>query len=167
LSQKGNFMAIQPQKNEEKVKEEKKTSSYSTFTNNRGWLYGLLALIAVVLIFMAGAGLADHHRGVVYRSGNIASGPGAPGGFREHGFMMGGGFGGNVTVNGQSRDEGVVTSVSGNNFTLAGHGATANVTTNSSTQYQGGNTVKQNDTVVVYGTQSNGTLTATQVVINP
>lgn len=144
-----------------------KNNQFSTMRQNNGWLAGLLALIAMALIFMAGVSIADYHRGMVYKSGNIVSGPGLAGGFGERRFMMGGGFGSNGTVNGQSRDEGVVTSVSGNNFTLAGNGATTNVATNSSTQYQGGNSVKQNDTVVVFGTESNGTLTATQIVINP
>ena len=159
-------MATQPEKKEEKSAEEGKSAGYSTFSGNRGWLYGLGTVIIALLIFLAGIGVANHRQGMVFRSGNIISGPGDLGGFRKRGFMAGG-FGSKATLNGESRARGVVTAVNGSSFTLAGNGATTNVTTNSSTQYRDGNTVKQNDTVVVLGTESNGSLTATQVTINP
>ena len=85
---------------------------------------------------------------------------------REHGFMMGG-YGAGTSANGQTRQSGVATVVSGNSFTLAGNGATTKVTTSSSTQYQGGDQVKANDTVIVWGNLSSDTLSATQIVINP
>ena len=145
---------------------EEKANHYGAITRNHGWLYGLVGLIILLLVFMAGLGIANHDRWG--RNVNFVSKSSAMPLERHGRFMMGdGGFGNNTTINGQSRDEGVVTSVSGSSFTLAGHGATTSVTTNSSTQYQGGNTVKQNDTVVVWGTESNGTLTATAVSINP
>lgn len=69
--------------------------------------------------------------------------------------------------NSQDTARGVITSVNGTNFTVAGNGSTQQVSTSSSTQYQGGDQVKVNDSVVAYGTTNNGTLSATQVVINP
>lgn len=128
-----------------------------------GWLSGLLVAVLVLLVFLAGIAVADHHRGRVFGAGNMVKRSGLAGGFglRRHGF------GGQAARDGQTRLNGVVTSVSGSGFTVAGHGSTTNVTTNSSTQYQGGNQVKQNDSVIVRGSQSNGTITATEVAINP
>ena len=129
------------------------------------WLYGLLGIIVLILVFIAGVSAADH------RGANRAF-PGAKVmalrgefGVQKHGF---GPFGGGMASNnGQTRTRGVVTSISGSSFTIAGNGSTTNVDTNSSTQYQNGNQVKQNDSVLVFGTNSKGTITATQIVINP
>jgi hypothetical protein len=63
--------------------------------------------------------------------------------------------------------DGVVTAVSGSNFTIGGSGASTSIVTSSSTTYQSGNTVKLNDSVVVIGTKSGDTITATRVIINP
>lgn len=139
---------------------------FSSGAPGRGWLYGLLAAVILIIVFLAGAAAANHrHRGMVFKTANMMGGPGGEFGLGRH--RLGGGFGGNVTINGQTRVSGVVTSVNGNNFTVAGHGSTTNVTTNSSTQYQDGNQVKQNDSVIVWGTDSSGTLSASQIVINP
>lgn len=62
---------------------------------------------------------------------------------------------------------GTVTSAKGGEFVVAGHGSTTTVKTDSSTEYRGGNEVKTNDTVVVWGQDSDGTLKADTVVINP
>ncbi len=67
----------------------------------------------------------------------------------------------------QNRIEGVVTAVNGSILTIAGNGATNDVTTNSSTRYIGSSQPKVDDTVVVDGTISGGTFTATQIVVNP
>src|SRR5579862_6639659 len=133
---------------------------YSTFSNGRGWLYGLIGLVVLVMVFIAGAAVANH-RGV------IGGGLYGKRGVSLIGPRRGmGGLGGGI-YSAQNRIEGVVTSVNGSSFTVAGNGSTTDVTTSSSTQYQGGDTVKQNDTVVVYGSLSNNTFTATQVAINP
>jgi hypothetical protein len=140
-----------------------KPSRVSTVNVNHSWLYGVAGLLVLLVVFMAGAGIANHHR--MMERGIVTSGGfGKELGGRRHGLMA---IGGNNLADGQNRTTGVVTAVNGSSFTLAGHGSTTNVTTNSSTQYQGGNTVKQNDTVAVFGTTSNNTLTATQVIINP
>src|SRR4051812_16005669 len=111
---------------------------YSTFNNNRGWLYGLAGLVVLILVFMAGAGIANHRHGEMgFKYGGVARAPGGFGGGRR----FGGAGQGTVTINGQTRTSGVVTSVNGSSFTLAGHGSTTNVTTSGSTQYQGGNQV--------------------------
>ena len=96
---------------------------------------------------------------------------GMHGGGRGGGFTMmhgsgGVGMGGRIG-NGQDRVTGTVTALNGQNFTVAGHGSSYQVQTNSSTQYQNGNTVKLNDTIVAFGTTNSGTLTATLVTINP
>ncbi len=67
----------------------------------------------------------------------------------------------------QNRVAGVVTAVSADSFTIAGNGGAKNITTTSSTQYQGGNKVKINDTVIVYGKTSGNSLQASFIVINP
>lgn len=64
------------------------------------------------------------------------------------------------------RIRGVVTAVSGDTFTVAGNGATNSVKTDSSTEYIGGDSVKVNDTVLVLGTTSESTFTASKVYIN-
>lgn len=140
-------------------------SYFSTAPAHNGWLYGALAAILVILVFMLGVAAERHHNSgqTFFSKAGFRTGFMGPERMHEGGF----GFGGTQTADGESRTTGVVTSVNGDNFTVAGNGATTNVTTNSSTQYQGGNQVKQNDTVIVRGTTSNGTLTATEVVINP
>ena len=155
---------------EDKVVEERPAPAgrgyFSPAPAHRGWLYGVLTVIVLILVFMFGAAAQRHHssREFMVTGGGFKTSFIGPGRMHEQGF----GFGGDTqTANGESRLNGVVTSVSGANFTVAGNGATNNVTTNSSTQYQGGNQVKQNDTVIVRGTSSNGTITATQIVINP
>lgn len=71
------------------------------------------------------------------------------------------------TINSSDRVNGTVTAVNGATLTVAGHGSSYQVLTNSSTQYQNGSTPKVNDTVLVFGTTNGGVLTATQIVINP
>ena len=141
--------------------------NYFSTSNQKGVLYGLLAFVVLLIVFAAGAAAANHHR-AVFRTASFVGGPGTASagpmrGGHERGFMTSGNF----NTDGQSRVMGVVTSVNGSGFTVAGNGSTTNVTTNSSTQYQGGNSVKQNDTVLVRGTSSSGNITAAQVVINP
>jgi len=153
---------------EDKVVEERPAPSRSYFSAapaHRDWLYGALTVVILILVFMFGAAAERHHnsRELMVTGGGFKTNFIGPGGARERGFR----FDGPQTANGENRTTGVVTSVNGDNFTVAGNGATTNVTTNSSTQYQGGNQVKQNDTVIVRGTSSNGTITATEVAINP
>jgi Domain of unknown function (DUF5666) len=63
-----------------------------------------------------------------------------------------------------TRLSGVVTQVNGNTFTIAGNGTTKTITTNNSTTYNtGSNKVTVNDSVLVAGTDSNGTFTASSV----
>ena len=140
-------------------------SYFSTAPANRGWFYGALAAVVLILVFMFGAAAERHHnqRDFMVTGGGFKTSFIGPERIHERGF----GFGVTQAASGEDRTAGVVTSVNGNNFTVAGHGATTNVTTNSSTQYRGGNQVKQNDTVIVRGTTSNGTITATRIVINP
>lgn len=65
-----------------------------------------------------------------------------------------------------TRLSGVVTQVSSGTFTIAGNGTTKTITTNSDTVYSTTDkTVKVNDTVIITGTDSNNTFTATSVQI--
>ncbi|MGH7157330.1 MAG: DUF5666 domain-containing protein [Candidatus Saccharimonadales bacterium] len=137
------------------------TNHYRTFSHGRGWLYALIALVILVIVFAAGAAIGNFHRNGLRGGFYGKRGIGLVGPRRG----MGGLGGGNRST--QNRVAGVVTSVNGNSFTVAGNGATTDVTTSSSTQYRDGDSVKQNDTVVVYGNLSNNTFNATQVVINP
>jgi hypothetical protein len=135
---------------------------YTVFQNSRNWLVpALLIVIILLLIGMIAHGRTD-------RLSRI-DGKGFGGGFStmrgpERGFMR---AGGKVGGSNQAQLRGVVTAVNGSTFTIAGGGATNDVTTNSSTQYQGGSQPKVNDSVLVSGTTNGGTFTATEVVINP
>ncbi len=136
----------------------------------RGWLLGALAVVLLFLAFVFGVGIGNHHR--AYRTNAVVGlhGPMAQSFLEKE--DAGSGFplsphGGTVTIDGKTFEQGVVTAVNGSNFTLASHGATTKVVTNGSTQYQNGNQVKQNDSVVVTGTLSGSTLTATHITINP
>ena len=61
---------------------------------------------------------------------------------------------------------GVVTSVSGSSFVVAGNGSQITVNTSGSTTWNTTDKkVKTNDSVIVEGTKSNGTITATDVSI--
>lgn len=144
-----------------------KDNHYATYKLHKGWLWGLAALLAVILVFMFGVAAGQVHRddGPVSIEKGAMLGGGQQFGVRRTYGGFGTGSGG--TLNSQTVIHGVVTSVSGSNFTIAGNGATTSVTTDSSTQYQNGNQVKQNDSVIVSGTSSSGTITATHVAINP
>lgn len=143
------------------VVNETKPRRVSTVNVNHSWLYGVVGVLALLVIFMAGVGAASHHNQMVqsgFMTGDFGQHMGGERGLRA--------FGG-PDDNAGDATHGVVTAVNGSNFMIAGNGATTNVTTNSSTQYQGGNTVKQNDSVLIFGTTANNTLTATRVIINP
>lgn len=63
-----------------------------------------------------------------------------------------------------TRLTGVVTQVNGTTFTIAGNGTTKTITTNDSTVFNtASKKVSVNDSVVVLGTDNNGTFTATDV----
>src|SRR5665213_602853 len=130
---------------------------YVTAGNKRNWLAGGILVILVLLLVGA---LAHGRQNGPGRFGKNFGGYGM---MQRHqgGFMQAGNFNGSN----QNRITGTVTAVNGSTFTIAGGGSTNEVTTNSSTQYQGGAQPKVNDTVVVLGTINSGTFTATEVVI--
>ena len=121
----------------------------------------VVALILVFGVFVVGAiaGRASGDRFMGWHN-SITIKPG-PAMMQRRGVSQGGLF---STTNHIS---GVVTAVNGDSLTVAGNGATNTVTTNSSTQYQGGGSVKINDTVIAFGSTSSNTFTATEVDINP
>jgi hypothetical protein len=127
-----------------------------------GWLLVLGGIVVLLVVFAIGMSAGRFNNGRFGMHGK---------GGRSGGFMMmqgrsGAGTSGRVG-NSQDRITGTVTAVNGSNFTVAGHGSSYQVQTNSSTQYQNGSTVKVNDTIVAFGTTNSGTLTATLVAINP
>lgn len=126
----------------------------------------LIGIVAVVLAFVAGAGVMRSHYDREDTTRPMGVG----------GFVMGGpghaSFGGegrrlNSSDDNTNRLSGVVTAVNGTTFTIGGHGATNSVVTNSTTQFTGGDKVAVNDSVLVSGVVANGTFTATRVIINP
>jgi hypothetical protein len=132
--------------------------------HRRRWFWPATAVVALILIFgflaslfAVGMGVRHFNRedGFYGRHNHMMMREGGPGGFSAH------------LNDNQSRLQGVVTSTNGSSFTIAGGGTTNDVQTDSSTQYPNGNQLKVNDTVVVFGTTSNGKFTASRVVINP
>jgi|GEM_PF-5579193 len=99
--------------------------NYFSSNNQKGVLYGLLAFVVLLAVFALAAAAANHHRNL-YRTTAFAGGPSAAfaGPIRggERGFITGGMYVANTS--GESRLMGVVTSVSGSGFTVAGHGST-------------------------------------------
>lgn len=137
----------------------KRSATQPSLTHNP-WVIGAAGIVVLVLVFAAGYSTAQRKNN---RRSPVGSMIGSSYGYSRR---FGRGFGGHFDMNSANRVSGVVTSVNGNNFTIAGNGSTATVVTNNSTQYTGGNQVKVNDSVLVFGTSNNGTFTATQVIIN-
>ena len=125
---------------------------------NPSWRNPWVIIAAAFLILVLLAGVAAVHRAATVIG---FKGPRqmaiAPGGrmFRAY-----------VNPNG-SNLTGVVTAINGDKLTIAGNGTTSTVSTTSSTQYVGASQVAIDDTVMISGTTASGTLTATQIVINP
>lgn len=122
----------------------------------------IMALVAVILL--AGAFALGHHAerwdmrpAPLNHKMSAMLPPPSFGGQHRFGSLL----------NSDSRAAGVVTAVNGDKFTVASNGATKDVTTNSSTQYEGGDSVKVNDTVLVTGATSGGQFTADRILINP
>ncbi|MDB5161473.1 MAG: hypothetical protein JWO96_853 [Candidatus Saccharibacteria bacterium] len=130
---------------------------YHTSLSRRNWLVPALLVVIVILL----AGMFASHRERQGVNGLPGRGQGLM--TRHERRFLGQGLPGSN----QNQLSGTVTAVNGSTFTIAGNGASNQVQTSSSTQYQGGNQVKINDTVVVFGTTSSGTFQASQVVINP
>jgi len=149
--------------NETTVPAEPASAGYRHYHYKKSWLVPVLVVIIVILLVAGIFGWASNHRGRFGPAGGFGSVQ------ARRGFAAGGlygvGSGGNAAN--QNRLQGVVTAVNGSSFTLAGNGTTNTVQTNGSTQYQNGNAVAVNDTVIVFGSVSNSTFTASQVVINP
>jgi hypothetical protein len=140
---------------------EYKTAESSAWHKRSSWLVpGLLIVIILLLIAGMSSGWNRHDRPAMV-------------GLRTGGAFIGHGEGGRFSTRGpiegsnQSRLMGVVTSLNGTNFTIAGGGSTNDITTNSSTQYENASSVKVNDSVLILGTTTSGTFTASQVIINP
>lgn len=73
---------------------------------------------------------------------------------------------GSVTTTVYNYLTGVVTAVNSDNIVIAGNGKTTTIATNSSTTYDNDTKPAVNDTVVVTGTTSGATITATDIAVN-
>lgn len=129
------------------------------------WLVGALGL-GVVLAFMLGMLVA----GAKYMNYSRYGAPSFDGDRDERagmmmegrrGGMMRGGVGG---YDASTMAHGVVTAVSDSEMTVVGNGTSKKITLNSSTTY-GTNKPKVNDSVMVRGTTSGETFTATSVQV--
>jgi hypothetical protein len=140
--------------------------NYFSTAPGKGWLYGAGTFFLLLIVFGLGAMAADHHH--MEPGDTVLREPGV--GF-ERRVRTQDGRGpmdsGVATSDSLNRTQGIVTSVNGSSFTIASRGSSTTIETNGSTQYTGGNQVKPNDSVLVFGTNNNGTFTATQIVINP
>ncbi|MEI6237107.1 MAG: DUF5666 domain-containing protein [Candidatus Saccharibacteria bacterium] len=148
-------------KSEQEVNEKKRDTKGSDKT--LAWVLGGLAIFIFAFVFIGCFGLVAYNRN---HSDNIGVGKiGFMNDSRprfEHRRLMGGG---DMTENNQIVVNGVVTTINGQSFTIAGNGTTNTVQTNSSTQYSGSTKVSVNDSVTVSGSTNNSVFTATQVVI--
>ena len=146
---------------EPKVTEVEATNShYSGYRNHRSWL--MPAVVIILILLLIGSIFHNHRENRAFGAkvgafGNVRM-------MRRGGEFMGGQQGMNA---GQNHIRGVVTAVNGSTITVAGNGATNDVETNTSTQYQNGSSVKVNDSVLVFGNINSGKFTATQIVVNP
>lgn len=118
----------------------------------------LLALILLGGAFAAGRRSSNYWNAGPMTMRDVRMHVGAP----DFGLHRTGSF-----LNTSDRIVGVVTAVNGSHFTVASNGSTKDVQTNSSTSYSGGSKVAVNDTVAVFGANSNGQFTADAIVINP
>lgn len=142
-------------------KEEKPTQVKSYNWHSHHGVAAAVVIVIVGLILLAGAFAAGAHARR-WDSRPALMGQKRVIGARGFGSRFGGG-----TFNTTDQVSGVVTAVNGSTFTVASNGATKDVITNSSTQYEGGDSVKVNDSVLVQGSTSNNQFTADTVVINP
>lgn len=151
----------------DKTETKSSNSNHHSYSSNKKLGAIIAVIVAAGFLFWAGLaatfffvrGHSPLFEGNVIRRDIDVGFRGGMGGM--HGFVRG------QFNDSESRLTGVVTKVDGKNFTIAGSGSTNDITTNDSTQYTSGSSVSVNDTVVVSGTISGGTFTATQVVINP
>jgi hypothetical protein len=145
---------------EDKAKDDKIKSS-ERMNNMEPWRQPnvvAVVVVAAVFIFFLGAVFASHNmRRAVY----------GPGFGPRHGFN--GGFNGQrrLKMNNDNRIRGVVTAVNDTSITVAGHGKSNQITINAQTQYSGATKAAVNDSVTIVGSTSNGTFTATRVIILP
>jgi hypothetical protein len=126
------------------------------------WVFSILAVFIFVCVFIGGFGLMayerDNHKNTRVVGFDMMAGGGR--GFGHRGMMDDG-----IVSTNQSVISGVVTSVSDQSFVIAGNGTTNTIQINSDTKYSGASKVSVNDSVTVAGTTSNGSFTATQVVV--
>lgn len=154
-----------PRNTEPKEANQEKQTSVSTSHNyfsgnNTPLLITIAVLLALTLL--GGAFALGHQTNYSPHRPGLRMSGGMTGGMPEFGERRAG-----DALNSSTRLVGVVTQVNGSTFTVASNGATKDVQTNSSTQYQNGSAVKQNDSVVVFGSTNNNQFTADQVIINP
>jgi hypothetical protein len=145
--------------------------------HSRQWVIGIVAIVVVVYLMLAVAGLWIFHAVAEHQNGTNNVGT------MMTGRQMRRGFGGNTqqtyNVSQSSSDgltttttnttytqtQGVVTAVNSDSIVVAGGGKTQTIKTNSSTTYSNDTKPAVNDTVVVVGTKDGATITATQIAV--
>lgn len=152
------------------------TSQSATVPSNRPVIIAIIISVVVALVLCIAAGalaLTAFHRPMQTAGQFDGSGmsgqrdmqrsaqDGANGGPGREGW-----FGMRGEGNSSTRVSGVITSVNGDSFVVAGNGKTVNVTKNGNTSIRGTSTsIAVNDTVTVSGTQDGDTFTATTIII--
>ena len=132
-------------------------------------LFGFFALLGLFAIGSAAMHLAsDRSTRTITSYGTRGMMVQSDGASLRGGGMMGGrgGFDDSNTDTSTTRVSGVVTSVDGTTITVAGNGTTTKVVVNDSTTYIGDDKpAAVNDTIMVVGTKSGDTFTATRVIL--
>ncbi len=126
-------------------------------------LFGFVIFLILVLVFMFGMATSRLSRDFYSRHpiGYNTGGYGRFGWQNGNGVMMA-----PSTNSNQIEISGVVTNINGDKVTVVGGGTSNIITTDSSTQYIGANSLTINDTVSIVGQYNNNTLTATTITIN-
>ena len=149
-----------PKEATEVIKTNKQVVETKKQVNPLWWVLGTVLVIFVLILLGAAAKRAFMHN----QTGSDR--------FERSGMAMMDGRGGRGhmmmdRMNDDNTVSGVVTKIDGSTLTVAGNGATKQVTINASTEYYGAaKPVKVNDSVRIQGTTSGETFTADQIMIS-
>jgi len=150
-------------------------STNATRRHTQKWVWWVVIIAVVVyLILMVGGllvfrAIGNHERGMIGNNVTTGQFTRMPRYSNQQTFNVRSDNSDGLTTTSTNttytRTEGVVTAVNSGSIVVAGGGKTQTITTNSSTTYDNGTKPAVNDTVVVIGTQSGSTITATEVAV--
>jgi hypothetical protein len=141
----------------------------SRYRSGRLWIIGAIVILIIVILVLIGS---------MFVSNNESQGLYNRGGMTYFSHQMGPRQGGSsfffsssnsnsTSTSSTSVVSGVVTAVNGSSFDVGGGGSKTTVNTNGSTTWNTTDKkVSVNDSVIVYGTVSGSTITATSIQIN-